>query len=88
LKLSRNKITDVLIEYGCEYAPGAVPIDLTSKPGGRAKKESVVKRPFKEQPSDAFRDIPGAPQSSSEPKKARITLTSQLLDSHHAEVQA
>jgi hypothetical protein len=42
LKLSRNKITEVLIEYGSEYAPGAVPIDLT-KGGTRVKKESVVK---------------------------------------------
>jgi hypothetical protein len=65
-----------------------VPIDLT-KGGTRVKKELVVKRPFKEQSSNVFGRIPGTPQSSSsEPKKARVTSTSQLLDSHHIEVQA
>jgi hypothetical protein len=88
LKLSRNKIADVLIEYGSEYAPRAVPINLT-KGEGRVKKESVVKRLFEEQPSDVLDNIIRAPQSSSsEPKKARVTSTSQLLDSHYAEVRA
>ena len=48
LKVSRNKITEVLIEYGFEYALGATPIDLTKGGGTRVKKESVVKRPFEE----------------------------------------
>jgi hypothetical protein len=47
LKFSRNKLADVLIEYGYEYLLGAVPIDLT-KGGTRVKKELVVKRPFEE----------------------------------------
>ena len=72
LKVSRNKITEVLIEYGFEYAPGTAPIDLT-KGGTKVKKESMVKRPFEEQSSD----VTGAPQASfSEPKKPKVTSTS------------
>jgi hypothetical protein len=85
LKVSRNKTAEVLIEYGSEYPPGGAPIDLTKGGGTKVKKESVVKRPFEEQPSD----VTGAPPSSSnEPKKPRVTSTSQLLDSHKAEVRA
>jgi hypothetical protein len=76
---------EVLIEYGSEYALGVAPVDLIKGGGTRVKKESMVKRPFEEQPSDVTR----APQSSSsEPKKPRVTSTSQLLDSHKAEVRA
>ena len=48
LKVSRNKIAEVLIEYGFEYALGATLIDLTKGGGTRVKKELVVKRPFEE----------------------------------------
>ncbi len=47
MKFLRNKLADVLIEYGYEYPLGAVPINLT-KGGTRVKKELVVKRPFEE----------------------------------------
>jgi hypothetical protein len=47
LKLSRNKMVDILIEYGSKYTSRAVPIDLI-KGKGRVKKESIVKRLFEE----------------------------------------
>jgi hypothetical protein len=47
LKLSKNKMMDVLIKYKSEYTLKAVPIDLT-KGGGKVKKELMVKRLFKE----------------------------------------
>jgi hypothetical protein len=39
---------EVLIEYGFKYAPGATLVDLIKGGGTRVKKESMVKRPFKE----------------------------------------
>jgi hypothetical protein len=88
LKLSSNKIAEVLIEYSCEYPPRqAVVIDLTK--GSKNKKELVIKRPFEEQASDLFAALPSTPSSSSnKTKKPKVTSTSLLLDSHHSQVQA
>jgi hypothetical protein len=73
LKVSRNKIIEVLIEYRSKYAPRATLIDLIKGGGIRVKKELIVKRPFEEQPSNVTR----APQSSSsELKKLKVTSTS------------
>ena len=43
LKVSRNKIAEILIEYGSEYVLGVTPIDLIKGGGTRVKKESVIK---------------------------------------------
>jgi hypothetical protein len=64
---------EVLIEYGFKYALGATLVDLIKGGGTRVKKESMVKRPFKEQPFNVTR----APLSSfNELKKPRVTSTS------------
>ena len=48
LKVSWNKIMEVLIEYGFKYALRVTLIDLIKGGGIRIKKESIVKRLFKE----------------------------------------
>jgi hypothetical protein len=48
LKVSWNKIVEVLIEYRSEYVLRATLVDLIKGGGTRVKKELIVKRPFKE----------------------------------------
>jgi hypothetical protein len=48
---------EVLIEYGSKYMLRVALIDLIKGGGIRVKKELIVKRPFKEQPSNVTRAL-------------------------------